>query len=191
MFALRRLVLGFALLLTAAAIHAQDIPDFIRHYSETIRTAAPALLEDEPVVAAASLADIYAQRGFAPAWDDAIRYRALVEVLQDAASHGLDPADYHAGVLARLTTADDARRGAVRDLLATDALMHFAAHLRVGKVDPVQLDPNWNLDRGRGDSLSATVLDRALAASSLIDFVNRELAPHDPSYDGLRAALGL
>lgn len=184
-----RLVAWFALLLIAPAIHAQAIPDYIRHYSDAIRSGALSVLDGAPLAAAEALPALYQRRGHAPAWDDPRRLRELLTVLRRADTHGLDPADYPIDALSRLTHAREPAQRALRDLLATDAFVEFARHLRFGKVDPRRLDPDWNLGDAAGARATPELFEQALAAPSLADFVERELGATGPLYDGLRAAL--
>jgi len=76
---------------------------------------------------------------------------------------GLDPADYHLATLEQLMTqagqapAAGAAMGASPDLVAgldillTDSLARLGYHLRFGRVDPFDLDANWNLTQDFGD----------------------------------------
>lgn len=184
-----RFVLCLLLLFGAPAILAQDVPELIRQYSDAVRTGADGVLEGRRVAAAGVLSAFYARREFAPVWSDAARYDALLRLVQDATLHGLEPADYHADILARLAGARTPQQAAARDLLATDALVRLGYHLHFGKVDPVQLDPAWNLTRQLHDESPVELLERALAAPDLSGFVNKELAPNGPLYTGLRTAL--
>ena len=184
-----RFVLCLLLLFGAPAILAQDVPELIRQYSDAVRTGADGVLEGRRVAAAGVLSAFYARREFAPVWSDAARYDALLRLVQDATLHGLEPADYHADILARLAGARTPQQAAARDLLATDALVRLGYHLHFGKVDPVQLDPAWNLTRQLHDESPVELLERVLAAPDLAGFVNKELAPNGPLYTGLRTAL--
>ena len=48
---------------------------------------------------------------------------------------------------AALAAAHTPQQIAARDILATDALIRLCHHLHFGKVDPVRLDPAWNIQR--------------------------------------------
>lgn len=186
---LPRLAICLLLLFGAHAILAQDVPELIRQYSEAIHEGTDGALEGRRVAAVTLLPAFYARREFAPVWDDSARYDALLKIVQDSTLHGLDPADYHADILAKLSGAREPRQYAARDILATDALIRLGYHLHFGKIDPVQLDPVWNLTRRLNGEEPLDLLERALAAPSLAGFIDQELAPTGTLYNGLRTAL--
>ncbi len=99
----------------------------------------------------ALLQQFYAGRDFRLLWADggelSGREPELVQAIRDSAGHGLNPANYHAESLAALAgPADVAPQGvALRDLLATDALLQQVVHRSTGVVSPRQLDTEWEL----------------------------------------------
>lgn len=185
---LPRFVLCLSLLFAVRPILAQDVPGLIRQYTDAI-AATDGVLAGQRVAAPGVVQTFYAGREFTPAWADPANYDAVLKIVQEAALHGLDPADYHADGLAKLAVAHDPQQLAARDILASDALIRLGYHLHFGKVDPVQLDPTWNLTRRLHDTAPAELLARAVAAPDLAGFVARELAPNGPLYTGLRTAL--
>ena len=105
----------------------------------------------EVKIGAASLAstvvlpDFYEHREFQPAWTDPVNVDALIESVRGSLADGLNPEDYHLAALDALRTAPQAdEHDADLDLLATDALIRLAYHLRFGKVDMLSIDPHWN-----------------------------------------------
>jgi hypothetical protein len=48
------------------------------------------------------------------------------------------------------------------DLLLTDAAVQFACHLRFRRVDPVALDPNWNMGSDFGGVDPVILLSQAI-----------------------------
>ncbi len=164
--------------------------EYIRQYSEAIQEGADGVIAGKRVAAVALLTDFYARRGFKPVWTDTARFRALLAVLQASTEHGLDPEDYHYRVLSQWDPdRDDARQQAERDILATDALIRYGYHLHFGKVDPANLDPDWNLTRRLHDAEPVAVIEAAVAAPSLANYLDTELAPNGPFYTGLKSAL--
>lgn len=131
--------------------------------------------------------DFYRQRSFRPIWlpEKASELLALVE---SAATHGLDPRDYHLLALNRLLARPpgDADEAAERELLLTDVLVRLVHHLRHGKVDPRQLDPEWNFTQAR--ALTVAALSALLSAESLRDALHA-YSPQAPLYQRLREAL--
>lgn len=186
---LPRFVLCFLLLFAAQPILAQDVPGLIRQYTDAIGAGTDGVLAGRRIAAAGIVQTFYAGRAFAPAWADPAKYDAVLKIVRDATLHGLDPADYHADGLAALTAAHTPQQIASRDILATDALIRLCHHLHFGKVDPVRIDPAWNLTRQLHDTAPVDLLTRAAAAPDLAAFIGKELAPNGPLYTGLRTAL--
>ncbi|MBA4175444.1 MAG: murein L,D-transpeptidase [Leptothrix sp. (in: Bacteria)] len=116
-----------------------------------------------------------------------------VALLADAASHGLDPADYGAGPLQRAVQA--ARQGppptpvqVERLGLALDAaVQRYLQHLHGGRVDPRQVHQRFK-PPGRSAFDAAGALRAALAAGRLAGAV-ASAVPQLPIYDALRQAL--
>jgi len=139
------------------------------------------------VAARQAVADFYQRRGFQPAWD-AQKAGEFLAMLESAATHGLDPSDYQLIALTRLQAQppSDAQATAARELLLTDALVRLAQHLRHGKADPRQLEPEWNFTQA--GAMTVDALSVLLSAQSLRD----ELAAYSPQaslYQRLQAAL--
>jgi murein L,D-transpeptidase YcbB/YkuD len=128
----------------------------------------------------------YQARELSLAWTgpaNAHLYGDLLIAVRSAASHGLDPADYH---LALLEAADPQQADLELDQLATDAYLTLAAHLLSGRLDPVTIEPDWTAAR-RGRDLVA-YLQGALANGAVAESLEA-LAPDQPGYQALREAL--
>lgn len=181
------------LVLTAVCGSAGALPpveENIRQYCEIIQESPRGTIADSQVAAVKVLTAFYARRGFRPVWSDAARWRELLNVLQSALDHGLDPQDYHYRGLAAWDVSERSPRlQAERDILATDALMRYGNHLYFGKLDPAALDPDWNLTRSLHGRDPVTVFEDAVASASLADYVDSRLAPNGPFYTGLKQAL--
>ncbi len=115
-----------------------------------------------------------------PHWDEA-RLAALRDAILNSATHGLEPAAYHAGLV---TSAEISP--AERDVYATDAYLALAGHLLGGMVNPVTLEPTWTA-KGRERDLAAYFLEQRGADS--ISRSLEALAPSQPRYHRLREAL--
>jgi L,D-transpeptidase YcbB len=124
----------------------------------------------------ATLAKLYEARGDQPIWVDAPeREASLRRALADAAAHGLDPAVF----------AVPKAKAEERELLFTDAFLRYAQALAQGLVDPTTVESDWALAVPHFDAMAA--LDRAASGDPAA--VLEELAPAEPGYKGLQAAL--
>jgi murein L,D-transpeptidase YcbB/YkuD len=114
-------------------------------------------------------------------------------LLGDAASHGLEPADYDAEPLAQ-AAARLARQGAIDsavpagfDRRLTAAMVRFLGDLRHGRLAHAQLPPGY-APAMRGTFDPEAILRRALAEGQLARAV-QEAAPRLAQYERLREAL--
>jgi len=152
------------------------------------RLAAPA--PDAPLVVRgvalqqpALLRRFYGERGFAPLWAHADGIgRApdvteLLQALEDARVHGLDPGTYHADALALLR--EDPAAAPDLELLATDAFLRHALHRAHGLLPPAEVDPEWHLFV---DEVEPGELLAQLAAGLPPAFALDELWPTAPDY---------
>ena len=114
--------------------------------------------------------------------------RDLIEALQAAGEHGLDPAAYH---LAALAQAVD-RNGRVADgyeadvdALLTDAFMLYAGHLLNGRIEPAV--SGADVEGGDEARDLAADLDAALGRAG-VERTLEALAPQHPQYRMLQEA---
>jgi murein L,D-transpeptidase YcbB/YkuD len=107
----------------------------------------------------------------------------LVTSIRASASHGLNPQDYY---LARLEAVDSRLPDPAIDDLATRAYLTLAGHLLAGRFDPVRFEPSWTAPRRTRDL--PTYLRLAMAENQVATSLNA-LAPSEPGYQALRAAL--
>jgi murein L,D-transpeptidase YcbB/YkuD len=140
----------------------------------------------------------YAESGFVPAWFEGTtpRKQALqvLELLQGAASHGLDPADYDAARLAERLRGAGGRRGvalAPADVASIDvalslSLFRWLSDMHVGRVSPRELRVLIDLPQDRLDLVKA--VREAIAADRLPELAAMA-APRLRTYDRLREAL--
>lgn len=115
-----------------------------------------------------------------------------LDLLTDAASHGLQPDDYAASALRRVV-----QRAGRQGLPAPDptrlaqaldaAMQRYLSDLRGGRVDPRQLQQDFTPARSQPFD-AAALLQRSLATGRLADAV-REATPALPQYQQLREAL--
>ncbi len=144
------------------------------NYKNTIQRLTSAGSLHSPV----SVSRVY-EKMPAPIWN-AARMESLLQAIAASASHGLEPADYHLGVLSSPGNTSE------RDVYATDAYLTLAGHLLGGRIDPVSLEPTWTA-KGRERDLPVYLMetiDTVSPAASL-----DQLAPSQPRYARLRDAL--
>ena len=135
----------------------------------------------------------YTQNGYQLAWSDGTRPRstfdALLAAVRAADQDGLEPSEYHPDEL------DAVRKGALNaeqaialDLRATYTYLRYAADLRLGTIDPEDLNPEWH-------PASRTLYERdalqaGLSGNNIAESLAR-IAPHAPQYLGLKHQLAL
>jgi murein L,D-transpeptidase YcbB/YkuD len=160
---------------------------------EQLRDDASYPVRGQWIAAPRVLRELYANRGFAPAWTSAIARAELERAIRDSAADGLDPEDYHLSALERLR-AEAELPGAPEDLwldydvLQSDALARLLYHLVFGKLDPAHLAPHWNFYRQVHGDRAAPFLQRVIDAPSLYAEIEREKPQHQ-LYSDLRAEL--
>ena len=132
----------------------------------------------------------YQLRDGQPAWQAINRVEALVSALNSLVDDGLTPSDYQAASLLddfQLSQQLDAQAKASFDVRATRSLLLALDHLSLGKVNPKDVEPNWDLPRPE----RSYALPRVVQAVEEGD-VHQALAfarPASPEYAQLREAL--
>ena len=160
----------------------------LRERIDAIRYAPGSLIGSERIFSTRILPELYERNGFALLWSAAENEQALIDAVRTAYEDGLEPHDYHLEALVRPAPADDAAR-AERDILLTDALLGLLYHLRVGKVDPVGLDPQWNFGSElRVDDAMLAQLKESIASGNVRRAIDAA-RPSYPLYAELRGAL--
>jgi murein L,D-transpeptidase YcbB/YkuD len=136
-----------------------------------------------------ALAAYYQQKGGAPIWLGTSRMAELVQRLKAAGEDGLDPASYPSGQLERLAAAaadTDARSRAVIELAFSAAFLEYASDLRVGRLLPRKVDPDFFLQEKTIDPLAALT---GVAAAASVDAFLDGWQPPGADYAALKAAL--
>ncbi|MGH8578812.1 MAG: hypothetical protein ACREVK_01365 [Gammaproteobacteria bacterium] len=72
--------------------------------------------------------------------------------------------------------------------LAQDAFVRLAYHARFGKIDPEELDPNWNFASPLVISDPVSMVQRGIDNNGVGKFVD-SLKPQHPFYGNLKGAL--
>lgn len=177
-----------------ASAQQTDVNEAIRVEVEQLRESGILSIGGVDIAAGNLLAEVYERRNFAPNWTSRDEIAELITVIKNTEKDGLDPADYHlreAEYVYRELGAGNlqsAHEQAALDVMLTDSLFRLGYHLRFGKVNPENLDTNWNFKRELGDEPPAVRMQQAMDAPSLQTFLD-ELAPRGPTYKGVRVAL--
>jgi len=191
----RTRVFGALLLIAMPCLSpAQDVDEYLRMQVEQLREFGSIEIDGHAIAAAALIPELYERRAFAPAWTTAQQLDGLIEVVEQSFREGFDPADYHhAGIRqARQELFGGApmspSRRADLDVLLTDSLIRVGYHVRFGKVNPEQLDPDWNLNREILTDDPVATIQAAIDSDSLTQFRD-ELLPRGFFYQRLKGAL--
>ena len=126
-----------------------------------------------------------------PYWTDQAKIRELMQLISNAADHGLKPSDYNIEILKQVLKLrqeqPSAEIEAEADILLTESLFRYGYHRRFGKVKANAMDPNINFRRQLfHQQAPSKTLEQALESSSLIRFC-RDDCTHRA---GLQAATG-
>ncbi len=180
--------------LVSPAICAEDaVTEALVQRIELLSETPDASLRGVAILGAPLLADVYARRDHAPAWERPGQIDELVSLLSESGDDGLTPADYFVDELVALRreVAEDPSPQAAADLdiLLTEALARFGYHQAFGKVDNRQFDPNINFRRelSEGEDPAETI-QQAIDSPSVRAFLAEQL-PRGPVYVLLRDAL--
>jgi murein L,D-transpeptidase YcbB/YkuD len=141
-----------------------------------------------------ALIQLYASRGFEPLWfkGDSLTLpaRAMIRVLGEARTRGLDPVDYDHARLESASKAgiqQDAAQRARIDLALTIAAARLSGALRHGQVDPAKAHVTLRLPV---DSFSLDSTLTALAGTTQPNAILQRLEPTFLHYWLVMAALG-
>jgi len=183
-----------ALCVLAHAVAAQDVDEYLRMRVEQLRETGSLQIDSNAIAAITLIPELYERRIFAPTWTRPEQVDGLIQIVKDSYGEGFDLADYHYAAIqsARKTlfgggTVPPNRRADL-DLLLTDSLIRVGYHLRFGKVNPEQLDPNWNLDREILTDDPVATIQAAIDSDSLTNFRD-QLLPRGFFYERLKTAL--
>lgn len=192
-----------ALASSMQAMADQPLRERLRHRLEIQHEPGQLVVGDQVLYSAPVLKTLYEQRGWEPIWFDGQDrpvplQRGLLDAIDLAARHGLDPGYYHRSMLAvdLETPRRKARRrpdpGVLADfeLLATDALLTLGHDLVHGRVDPETIDPGWMMQRELPDLLRRLAELRGEERIDLVQILE-SLAPRYPEYRALMESLAL
>lgn len=184
---LRRWAIGAALCLTLAPLPYSVASAYAE--SESLQQL---LIQRVGLQTVTSLpvADFYQQHDGKPAWQNQKTVEALVSALNSLEDDGLTPQDYAAHTLLddyRMSQQSGADARVRFDLKATQSLLLALDHLSRGKVNPQDVEPNWDIPRRESDYSMLRVVHAVEAGDIVSAF---ELArPTSIEYQRLREAL--
>lgn len=183
-------LLGVPVVTAWSADTVPDLEPLIAPTVEAVRGEGPVRVGGVTIASTVVLPGMYEHRGFQPLWTNVATADDLIAAIREAERDGLDPADYHLATIERLRAArrDDAQVVADLDLVLTDALVRLAYDSRFGKVDPRQLDPNWNHARKFDGADPVATLLQAIDSGQVARFV-QGLTPQQPFYRRLKEGL--
>ena len=166
----------------------------IRERTEQLRSGQAVTIGTASIAAVRLIPAFYERRDFRPAWTNAGNVEALLRQAKRIDEEGLDPQDYHLAEVERLIAQAGGRMpsdpvlAADLDILLTESAARIGYHLRFGKVNPEDLDPDWNLSRDLDGRDPVEVLQQAIESDSLDDFIEQAFARH-PFHVRLKTAL--
>ena len=133
-------------------------------------------IDGEKVTAKSFLANLYKKNNYSLLWTSSKNIKDLIKIIDDSYYEGLNPKDYHIEFIktraSKLSNSSNSQEKAEFDIVLTNAIQTYAAHLIQGKVHPTKLNPSWNYgQRLIPDSAEFLILDH-LAKENLIEGVN-------------------
>lgn len=190
------IVLIWILCVMAPIVHGQTtVEDALALDIEQMLGGEPFRVGETQIGAVWIISELFTLREFQPIWTiDRRNLDDLMVLIAEAPSLGLEASDYHEAALATLRSKVDAtpdpdpRIVADLELLATDALMRLAYHRFFGKVDPVSLDADWNIDKPLPGPNPVVGIEAALGEHQLLDRM-RAFDPPAFFYDNIKTAL--
>jgi L,D-transpeptidase YcbB len=193
----RVLVLLCVISLTVAAQVSppSGLQEALRARIEAVREATPTarVVRGSRLLQARAVAAFFEGRAFKAAWTGPQDAEAVVAAIRRLDEDGLTPADYHLAAIESLvaarTKAASAEAEADLQILLTDAVAALVDHVRYGKVQPLTLDPRWNVDPRVGTPALETTLAELEAAAAPAGAIDA-LKPTHFIYAGLKKELG-
>ena len=170
------------------------LQEALRARIEAVREAPAArVVRGSRLLQARAVAAFFEGRAFKPAWTGPQDPEAVLAAIRRLDEDGLTPADYHLAaiesLLAARSKAASAEAEADLQVLLTDAVAALVDHVRYGKVQPVTLDPRWNVDPRVGTPALETTLAELEAAAAPAGAID-SLKPNHFIYAGLKKELG-
>lgn len=159
---------------------AETSEERLQNLSEALLLGSDVNIAGVSLESTHTIPELYARREFRTAWTDDDKVDEFVGLIARAEEEGLDPADYAYFELLALikeyrSDRDNAVLRADVDVLLTESLSRYGHHLYFGKVDPSDLDENWNWTRAFGDIEPITIIQQLIESESMSSFIEDKL----------------
>ncbi len=183
------------ILSTGVALAAGDkIAEIIRSKVGQITSQGGLQIAGAHIASTTVLPEVYEENGFKRLWTNPQNVEDLYNAVTTIDEDGLRPDDYHYTILNQLRsradsgTASDPELLADIDILLTDSLIRLGYHLIVGKVDPLEHHPQWNLAVEIDDDEPVEFIQETLEAANLAKEI-QEFRPQNIVYSEFKTAL--
>ena len=134
----------------------------------------------------------YEDNGYQPVWRENRVVNELITILESSYFEGLTPEDYHLEriklLLDETKKSKNTEQFADLDLLMSDAILLYSAHLIAGKVNQSKIRKGWNVPSNKLPENGAKLLEKALSVDNIMEAVNA-LKPDNFMYLHLKKGL--
>ena len=184
-------IILYLVLVAMATAGSGEVSEEIRQQVAQVKSGECTVRTDCLLASRIVLPALYQKYRYQPIWNNPDSISQLLAAINESYRDGLDPEDYHRTEIRRQqgSIADNAgsELRAKYDLLLTDSLIRLGYHLLIGKVDPVSLDNNWNLERNL--ELDALLQLSPAIKNRSVDVLVASFRPQAEIYQDLKAAL--
>lgn len=162
----------------------------IRQKIESLRNTNSLSVAGANIASKQVLPKIYENRSYQPAWSKEERVKDLIQMVGRAEEEGLLPHDYHFNELTQLNNKPekDSNDIANLDIILTDSLIRYGYHQKFGKVNPAELDSNWNFTRKLGSKNPVTLIQGAIDSDGIRQYIS-DVLQRGPYYRRLKILL--
>jgi murein L,D-transpeptidase YcbB/YkuD len=183
------------ILVTGLALASDsEVVEIIRSKVEKITSKGGLKIENAQIASVTVLPELYENIGFQRLWTNLQNVEDLFNAIKTIDEDGLRPDDYHFTQIEQLRssigsgTLSDPALLADFDILLTDSLIRLGYHLVLGKVDPEDHHPHWNLMVEIDDDAPVTFIQEIVGAGNLAKGIE-ELRPQHTIYGRFKSAL--
>ncbi len=170
------------------------VTDFIAQKLDWTETGEQAIIQNVALYDLPAVSNAYNSKQNVPLWILSHRADSVFKALEEIEFDGLNPKDYGVAEILKLRETllanpqKDLSLWADLDILLTNALLKYGAHLLNGKVDPTLLDKSWNFSKRETEKPLFELLISAYEANTLNTFF-KALRPQNPLYLNSRKTL--
>jgi murein L,D-transpeptidase YcbB/YkuD len=184
-------LLAASLTLWANTLNAagQEVNDTIREHIERHQMSGRLVLAGADIAGRDVLWRLYENNDYTPLWQEQERIDVLIDMVGRAEEEGLLPRDYHHEILLTLRRSKPREAADIADfdMLLTDSLVRYVYHRYFGKVNPADLDSDWNLSRRLDHDPLELIADTMSAADMQQHIV--EILDWGPYYQRMKVLL--